>query len=189
MLVYNRPSFAAPICSSFNPTTGSSAICRFALGQSQHAGLESNAFLAATPSPMPAVEATETFPNKALTLERVLQSFGSSAPWASKKSWVWGRRTDSQHRHCCILRLCSSPSSRAVSNARFRPVRCCFEYRTHSEQTTAGRPKWAGDTQYLIHATGFFTRINCKPLTAGRQLLVEQGNGRPERMTRCHPIR
>jgi hypothetical protein len=23
-------------------------------------------------------------------LERVLQSFGSSAPWASKKSWVWG---------------------------------------------------------------------------------------------------
>jgi hypothetical protein len=53
-------------------------------------------------------------------LERVLQSFGSSAPWASKKSWVWGRRTDSQRRHCCILRLCSSPSSRAVSNARFR---------------------------------------------------------------------
>jgi hypothetical protein len=36
------------------------------LGQSQHSGLESNAFFAATPSTMPAVEATETFPNKAL---------------------------------------------------------------------------------------------------------------------------
>jgi hypothetical protein len=36
-----------------------------------------------------------------------------------------------------------------------------------------------------VHATGFFTRINCEPLTAGRQPLVEQGNGRPERMTRC----
>src|SRR6516162_8658566 len=42
------------------------AIRRFALGQSQHSGLESNAFFAATPSTMPAVEATETFPNKAL---------------------------------------------------------------------------------------------------------------------------
>src|SRR6516165_349724 len=42
------------------------AIRRFALGQSQHSGLESNAFFAATPSTMPVVEATETFPNKAL---------------------------------------------------------------------------------------------------------------------------
>src|SRR6516162_6708230 len=42
------------------------AISRFALGQSQHSGLESNAFFAATPSTMPAVEATETFLNKAL---------------------------------------------------------------------------------------------------------------------------
>jgi hypothetical protein len=42
------------------------SICRFALGQSQHSCLESNAFFAATPSPMPAVEATETFPKKAL---------------------------------------------------------------------------------------------------------------------------
>jgi hypothetical protein len=42
------------------------SICRFALGQSQHACLESNAFFAATPPPMPAVEATETFPKKAL---------------------------------------------------------------------------------------------------------------------------
>src|SRR6516162_1919267 len=45
------------------------AINRFALGQSQHSGLESNAFFAATPSTMPAVEATETFPNKALLRE------------------------------------------------------------------------------------------------------------------------
>src|SRR5258708_36781549 len=42
------------------------AINRFALGQSQHFGLESNAFSAATPTTMPAVEATETFPDKAL---------------------------------------------------------------------------------------------------------------------------
>ena len=42
------------------------SICRFSLGQSQHSCLESNAFFAATPSPMPAVEATETFPKKAL---------------------------------------------------------------------------------------------------------------------------
>src|SRR4029077_8562108 len=42
------------------------AINRFALGQSQHSGLELNAFFAATPSTVPAVEATETFPNKAL---------------------------------------------------------------------------------------------------------------------------
>ena len=42
------------------------AIRRFALGQSQHSGLESNAFFAATPSTMPAVEASETFLNKAL---------------------------------------------------------------------------------------------------------------------------
>src|SRR6516162_8079080 len=45
------------------------AIDRFALGQSQHSGFESNAFFAATPSTMPAVEATETFPNKALLRE------------------------------------------------------------------------------------------------------------------------
>jgi hypothetical protein len=42
------------------------SISRFALSQSQHSGLESNAFFAASPSTMPAVEATETFPNKAL---------------------------------------------------------------------------------------------------------------------------
>src|SRR6516225_2030358 len=42
------------------------AIRRFALGQSQHSGLESKAFFAATPCTMPAVEATETFSNKAL---------------------------------------------------------------------------------------------------------------------------
>jgi hypothetical protein len=41
------------------------SIRRFALSQSQYSGLESNAFLAATPSTMPAVEATQTFPNKA----------------------------------------------------------------------------------------------------------------------------
>src|SRR6516225_451339 len=41
-------------------------ITRFALGQAQHSGLESHAFFAATPSTMPAAEATETFPNKAL---------------------------------------------------------------------------------------------------------------------------
>src|SRR5262249_39606120 len=38
----------------------------FGLGQAQEWGLEWNVFFAATPSTMPAVEATETFPNKAL---------------------------------------------------------------------------------------------------------------------------
>ena len=42
------------------------AISRFALGQAQHSGLESNAFFAATPSTMSALEATKTFTNKAL---------------------------------------------------------------------------------------------------------------------------
>ena len=42
------------------------SICRFPLGQSQHSCLESNAFFAATPPPMPAVEAIETFSKKAL---------------------------------------------------------------------------------------------------------------------------
>src|SRR6516225_12446899 len=42
------------------------SIRRFALGQAQHSGLEANAVFAATPSTMSAVEATETFPNKAL---------------------------------------------------------------------------------------------------------------------------
>ena len=42
------------------------SINRFALGQLQHSGLESNAFFAATPSTMPAIEATEAFSKKAL---------------------------------------------------------------------------------------------------------------------------
>src|ERR1700746_2154054 len=42
------------------------SISRFVLSQSQYSGLQSNAFFAATPSTMSAVEAPETFHDKAL---------------------------------------------------------------------------------------------------------------------------
>jgi len=97
------------------------------------------------------------------------------------------RFVETRRIHCCILILCSSRAAERLATPASAVVRCCSEYRTHSEQTMAGRPQWAGDTQYLIPCHGFFTRINCEPLTAGRQLLVEQGNGRPERTTQCPP--
>ena len=46
-------------------STNASSHQPFTLSQSQHSGLQSHAFLAATPSTMPAVKASQTFPDKA----------------------------------------------------------------------------------------------------------------------------
>jgi hypothetical protein len=95
------------------------SISRFALGQSQHSGLESNAFFAATPSTMPAVEATETFPKKALLPQSNRIDAAAHRPTGMRLT-VAGRQTQNDLRAHGLSHASAPSSGSTLQHFSFR---------------------------------------------------------------------
>jgi hypothetical protein len=95
------------------------SINRFTLGQPQHSGLESNAFFAATPSTMPAIEATEAFSKKALFPQSNGIDAAAQRPTGMRLT-VAGRQTQNDLRAHGLSHAAVSSSGSTLQYFSFR---------------------------------------------------------------------